>query len=71
MPEGVTPTASPGAPPAAETIYVDEPSVACDGGNGALGHPRVWLRIVHEQTTCPYCSRIFKLTGDGAHGVDH
>ena len=28
-----------------ETIYVDGRVVACDGGLGGLGHPRVWLRI--------------------------
>ncbi len=52
-----------------ETIEVDEPSVACDGGEGALGHPRVWLRIVHRQIFCPYCSRLFVLK-DGATAGD-
>jgi uncharacterized Zn-finger protein len=44
-----------------ETIVVDSRVLACDGGAGALGHPRVWLRIVGEQTYCPYCSRVFVL----------
>jgi len=42
-----------------ETIEVDEPVVACNGGGGALGHPRV---------ECPYCSRLFVLRGKGAAG---
>ena len=52
-----------------ETIVVDSRVLACDGGDGPLGHPRVWLRIVGEQTYCPYCSRVFVLR-PGA-GDDH
>jgi uncharacterized Zn-finger protein len=62
-----TPTPQVGA---VETILVESRVVACDGGNGALGHPRVWLRIEHQQTFCPYCSRLFVLkpgTGDDPH----
>lgn len=44
-----------------ETLVVHSRNVACDGGNGPLGHPRVWLHIENEQTFCPYCSRIFRL----------
>jgi len=31
--------------------------VACDGGEGALGHPRVWLQIPTDKgwVECPYC----------------
>ena len=36
-----------------ETIVVDSRVVSCDGGDGPLGHPRVWLRIEHQQTFCP------------------
>ncbi len=57
-----TPDTPAGMPPGEhETIYVDDRVVACDGGNGALGHPRVWLRIVNTQTFCPYCSRVYVL----------
>ena len=63
MPFGAdTPTPQLGTP---ETIRVDSRTVACDGGDGPLGHPRVWLHIDDEQTFCPYCSRIFALV-DGA-----
>lgn len=46
-----------------ETIRVTQHEVACDGGNGALGHPRVYLHIESESgtTTCPYCSRTYLL----------
>jgi uncharacterized Zn-finger protein len=47
-----------------ETIEVTTNEVACDGGNGALGHPRVYLHIDHEngdKVSCPYCSRTYAL----------
>ncbi|WP_421703284.1 zinc-finger domain-containing protein [Aliiroseovarius sp.] len=42
---------------APETKVVDSYKIACDGGEGALGHPRVWLQIPAEQgwVECPYC----------------
>lgn len=52
-----------------ETIEVHSRVVACDGGAGPLGHPRVWLRIVETQTFCPYCSRVYRLA-DGAGDDD-
>ncbi len=69
MPFGAdTPTTPPGMPlDAPETIHVDDRVVACDGGSIALGHPRVWLRIVHAQTFCPYCSRVFVLNRGASH----
>jgi uncharacterized Zn-finger protein len=61
MPDGITtPT---------ETIHVDSRTVACDGGDGPLGHPRVWLRIADREVVCPYCSRLYVLN-PGA-GDDH
>ena len=67
MPFGAdTPTPQLGHP---ETIHVDSRTVACDGGDGPLGHPRVWLHIEGTQTFCPYCSRIYALA-PGA-GDDH
>ena len=31
--------------------------ISCDGGEGALGHPRVWLQIPTDKgwVECPYC----------------
>jgi uncharacterized Zn-finger protein len=55
MPDGFA------TPVPTETLYVNDPVVACDGGNGALGHPRVFLRIVQKEVMCPYCSRLYIL----------
>ena len=44
---------------APETETVSRWKVACDGGEGALGHPRVWL-VIPEETgwiDCPYCDK--------------
>ena len=54
-----------------EIVHVDSRVVACDGGDGALGHPRVWLRIVDREVTCPYCSRQFVLEAGAGHGDGH
>lgn len=47
-----------------EVIEVKNKEVACDGGKGALGHPRVYLTfpIGSNEIVCPYCSRkyVFK-----------
>lgn len=42
---------------APETKIVDSYRVCCDGGEGALGHPRVWLHIPAKTgwVECPYC----------------
>ena len=41
---------------------------SCDGGEGALGHPRVWLTIPQETgwIACPYCAARYTLA-EGAH----
>ena len=46
---------------APETEIVDTMRVACDGGEGALGHPRVWLMIDSEKgwVECGYCDKKF------------
>ncbi len=53
---------------APETIEVDTTRVSCDG-NGALGHPRVYLEMGDEDfVECPYCDRRFVLKpGARAH----
>jgi uncharacterized Zn-finger protein len=52
---------------APETEYVSTRRVACDGGEGALGHPRVWLFIPQETgfVECGYCDKRYVLK-DGA-----
>ena len=44
-----------------EVIAVTSPQVACDGGDGPLGHPRVYLHIdqYSGEIQCPYCSRLY------------
>lgn len=47
-----------------ETIEISHEEIACDGGGGALGHPRVYLHIDTDKgdsITCPYCSRTYVL----------
>ena len=43
-----------------ETIYIDEMVAVWDGGEGPLGHPRVYLNVGPSgKIECPYCSRLF------------
>ena len=54
-----------------DTIMVDSPVVACDGGGGPLGHPRVFLRLVDGRAVCPYCSRCYVLREGAGHDHGH
>ncbi|MGE0828193.1 MAG: zinc-finger domain-containing protein [Hyphomonadaceae bacterium] len=50
--------------PAPEIISVTSHRIACDGGNGALGHPKVFYEIGEEGfVECLYCDRRFVLKG--------
>jgi len=52
-----------------ETILVDSNVVACNGGGGPLGHPRVYLNLSAEgRIECPYCSRLYVLRAKPAAG---
>ena len=45
-------------------IVVDQKRVMCDGGGGALGHPRVWYDMGEDDfVECGYCDRRFVLRG--------
>ena len=66
MPDGNVPTTMP-----AEVIAVNDRTVACDGGAGALGHPRIFMTIVKDKVMCPYCSRIYVLKAGAGHGSGH
>jgi len=59
--------------PPYEVIYTERLEVACDGGGGPLGHPRVYLHIESEsgQVTCPYCSRTYVLKEDARRAGAH
>ena len=65
MPDGAaTPTPT-------EIIHVDSRTTACDGGDGALGHPRVFLHIEDTSVMCPYCSRLYVLNEGAGHDSGH
>lgn len=54
-----------------DVVLVTQRRVACDGGGGALGHPKTYLDMgVDTQVTCKYCGRIFKLDKN-ASSVGH
>ena len=47
-----------------ETIVVTTRKVACDGGGGALGHPKVWYDMSDQDwVECKYCDRLYVLKG--------
>jgi uncharacterized Zn-finger protein len=55
-----------------ETIVVDRRVVACDGGDGALGHPRVYLNMGDaDRVDCPYCGRRYTLAPGAGAGHAH
>ena len=48
--------------PKPEIILVDDHAdgVSCDGGGGALGHPKSWYSFGKQDVVeCLYCDRIF------------
>ena len=46
-----------------ETVLVDRTRVVCDGGGGALGHPRVFMEMGEQDwVECGYCDRRFVLS---------
>ena len=57
-------------PPPPETIEVETLEVACDGGGGALGHPKVYLSLEKGAVDCPYCDRRYVLKS-GATAAHH
>jgi len=43
-----------------ETLDTEKRTVVCDGGDGPLGHPRVFLQIGNDdKVECPYCGRLY------------
>lgn len=60
----------------AETIYVTNRRIGCDGGaaasQGALGHPLVYLTVGADGAVdCPYCGRHFVLAESAVDAHDH
>lgn len=60
------------APEAPEVIEVASTQVACDGGGGALGHPRVFLNMgAKGYVECPYCDRKYVLKAGAKAAAGH
>jgi uncharacterized Zn-finger protein len=58
--------------PPPETITITTPKLYCNGGDGALGHPRVFLTMTKDGTVdCPYCDRHFVLAAGSAKTAAH
>ena len=55
---------------APETQIVTTWKVSCDGSEGALGHPRVWLTFPEDTgfVACGYCEKRYVIDRD--HAVD-
>lgn len=50
-----------------ETVHVQGDKIACDGGGGPIGHPRVYLPLYGDGVVeCPYCDRRY-ISTDGHH----
>jgi uncharacterized Zn-finger protein len=57
--------------PPVEKIIVTGHRVSCDGGGGALGHPKVWYEMGSDhEVECLYCGRVF-VQDTQAAGADH
>ncbi len=54
-----------------ETIEVVTRDVACDGGGGGLGHPKVYLTLEGGRVECPYCDRMFILQQSAKPAAGH
>lgn len=47
-------------PPEVITVADDLDEISCDGGGGALGHPKVWYSFDgQDRVKCAYCDRCF------------
>ena len=56
-----------------EIVKVTTSTVACDGKDPPLGHPRVFLTFKpgSHEIVCPYCSRHFVLAEGAAASAAH
>ena len=56
------------APQPPEVVVTDQHRVSCDGGGGALGHPKVWYEMDRDTgyVECGYCDRRFVARGGPA-----
>lgn len=50
-----------------ETVIVETSVLGCNGGDGPLGHPRVYLTIGENgHVDCPYCGRRYAQNAETA-----
>lgn len=50
--------------PPPEIIVTEAHRIACDGGGGALGHPKIYLEMGEDDfVECGYCDRRFVRKG--------
>jgi len=50
--------------PPPEIIVTEDHRIACDGGGGALGHPKIYLEMGEDDfVECGYCDRRFVRKG--------
>ncbi len=57
---------------APEVELVETTRVSCDGGGGALGHPRVFLDMgTKGWVECPYCDKRFELKPGAKPAAHH
>jgi uncharacterized Zn-finger protein len=55
-----------------EIREVETAEVACDGGGGPLGHPRIYLNMGDKRhVDCPYCGRRFVLKAGAKVAAAH
>ncbi len=55
----------------AEVIEVQADKVGCDGGDGPLGHPLIYMTFDSTgKVDCPYCSRRF-IRREGGRAQEH
>ena len=55
-----------------ETVEVETEVLSCDGGGGALGHPRVFLNMEGKgEIDCPYCGKHFVLKEGAEPAAGH
>ena len=52
----------------ADRVIVTSTRISCDGGGGALGHPKIWMDMGQAtEVKCKYCDRVFVLDEKAAH----
>lgn len=55
-----------------ETVAVESHETSCDGGGGALGHPKVFLTLgANGSIQCPYCGKRFIASASGSGSKGH